>query len=96
MHLNGGEALIGMCETCRQLQAVQDRRQRENESMMAGEDEPDGDDEDALHILTPAAHCCMRKVLSQQADFREEKHCFKSSLRRPVTSPTSYQNFIAS
>ncbi|KAH6879968.1 hypothetical protein BKA70DRAFT_1127028 [Coprinopsis sp. MPI-PUGE-AT-0042] len=73
---NGGKPIPGDCANCKMTQKERERRAREEAEAMAGLDEPDGDDDDGTALIPapdPNRGCCMRKVISQQPDFLEEK-----------------------
>lgn len=69
---NGGKALLGDCEECKLSQKAKDKRAQELAESMAGIDEPEEAENDS-YVPPTGSTCCMRKVLSEQADFRSEK-----------------------
>ncbi|KAF4621818.1 hypothetical protein D9613_012166 [Agrocybe pediades] len=71
-HANGGKEIPGDCQYCKASRKEKEKRERELEAIMAGQDEPEEADEDDVVVVTGAT-CCMRKVLSEQDDFRLQK-----------------------
>lgn len=73
VRLNGGKALLGDCKECKLSQKEKEKRAQEAAEAMAGQDEPEECDDDPFPERPLNSTCCMRKVLSEQADFRAEK-----------------------
>lgn len=74
--VNGSKDLPGDCKECQMTQKAKQKRAEEDASRMAGQDEPEETDDDLDARYIPAAtgaHCCMRKVISEQDDFLNEK-----------------------
>jgi len=69
---NNGKDIPGDCAGCKLSRKEKEKRAREEEAMMAGQDELEELDEDIIIPVTGAS-CCMRKVLSEQEDFRLQK-----------------------
>ena len=73
---NGGKRLLAECANCKMSQQARDKLAREtaaatNEfSFDADSDDEDAATEDAVH---PSSTCCMRRVISLQQDFINEK-----------------------
>lgn len=73
---NGGRA-VGECQTCKLSHEAQEQLRREAQASMQGGDElPEGQ----LNIVQESLRtdCCMRKMLANQHDFKEEKPLIQS------------------
>ncbi|KAJ2922656.1 hypothetical protein H1R20_g14444, partial [Candolleomyces eurysporus] len=73
---NGGKAPLGDCANCKLSQKAREKRAQEEAEAMAGIDEPsDMAEDDELLFMEQDAEkwCCMRKVISWQSDFVNEK-----------------------
>jgi hypothetical protein len=68
---NGGK-LFGECQFFKSSRETQEKLLREAQASAAGGEEPDGTLEDVLHASSSVT-CCMRKVLENQQDFKDEK-----------------------
>ena len=69
---NGGKLPPGECSFCKASRKKQEQLLREAQAAAGGQDEPEGTTEDVLRPRTSKT-CCMRKCLSEQADFKAEK-----------------------
>lgn len=72
---NGGKGIPGDCAACKMSRKEKERRAQLAEETMAGMDEADESEEenDSLPQVPSGPKCCMRKVLAEQFDFRNEK-----------------------
>jgi hypothetical protein len=81
--LNGGKGIPGDCSNCKMSRKEKEKRAREAAEIMAGQDEAEESDEENFEIpVITGARCCMRKVLSEQADFRDEKPLLQIIIER--------------
>lgn len=70
--VNGGK-LVGECSVCKLSREAQERLLREAQAaMVSGEEEPSELRTD-ITAASSSRTCCMRKALSMQQDFRDEK-----------------------
>lgn len=68
---NGGK-VMGECTTCKLSREKQERRLREAQAIAEGADEPAETTVDIAQELL-RTDCCMRKMLTNQQDFFDEK-----------------------
>ncbi|EAU83213.1 hypothetical protein CC1G_11674 [Coprinopsis cinerea okayama7 len=83
---NGGKEIPGTCQTCKLSQKEREKREKEAAEVMAGLDEPEEADSDDIELSSgvelTGATCCMRKVLSEQEDFLNEKPLLQVIIER--------------
>ena len=98
--LNGGKGIPGDCSNCKMSHKEKEKRAREAAEIMGGQDEAEASDEENFEIpVITGAKCCMRKVLSEQADnmpliFMTKNCCFRLSLSVLAISVISSRNSI--
>jgi len=71
--LNAGKENTGDCSACKLSRKEREKRAREEEAVMAGQDELEEQEEEDCTVPLTGSTCCMRKVLSEQEDFRSQK-----------------------
>lgn len=83
---NGGKPIPGDCAECKMTQKARAQRALEEASRMAGEDETEETnrslEDDLYEPMVTGAKCCMRKVLSEQTEFLEEKPLLQIIIER--------------
>lgn len=66
--------VVGECRTCKLSREAQERLHREMQGAAdAGEDPAEELGRDVVAIVSNRTDCCMRKLLANQQDFRDEK-----------------------